>query len=68
MECAVEGGARTLPTGALKTVFKGVGQINCKTQTNYKTNYYEKIFTFNFCCDAGGVQRAGRGGERNNHL
>ena len=32
LEYAVEGGARTLPTGALKTVFKDSGQINCKTQ------------------------------------
>ena len=51
-----------------KLAFEAGGEMIRKSQNKIKTNYYEKIFTFNFCRNAGGVQRAGRGGERNNHL
>ena len=50
-----------------KLVFEDGGEIDKNTKQN-KTKYYEKIFTFNFCRDAGSVQRTGGGGEWNNHL
>jgi hypothetical protein len=44
-----------------KTVLETGGASTENHKTNkIKTNYYEKIFTFNFCCNAGGVQCAGR--------
>ena len=43
---------------ASKLAFEAGGEIDKNTKQNKSINY-EKNFTFNFCCDAGGVQRAG---------
>ena len=40
-------------------LFEAGGEMIRKSQNKIKTNYYEKIFTFNFCRNAGSVQRAG---------
>ena len=41
-------------------LFEDGGEIDKNTKQNKSINY-EKIFTFNFCRNAGGVQRAGAG-------
>ena len=41
-----------------KLVFEAGGEIDKNTKQNKSINY-EKIFTFNFCRNAGSVQRTG---------